>query len=136
LSEGEAPAKLLEEMARRIPSPAALRTLIPKVRAALLTPPDEPDELLRWLGTPCEGSWDEAAWLYYALVAVERTRREGGRATARTDEPFTRLSEALRLDREDPDGKIKGGFDSPRWYDAAAARKLSLDLIDRLNEGR
>ena len=118
------------------PDQAKVHELVPAVRSSLKAPPDSPAELLAFIAAAetkhPRPNWDQAAWTYQALVAVEIDRRgRGQKSSAELDAEFDRLRDKLRLDLP---------ADAPRWnsphsYDPAAARELLLDVSKLLRQG-
>jgi hypothetical protein len=129
------PTDFLRAMQTPSPDKARVHSLVPGVKSSLKAPPDSPAALLEWLDkieektkTP---SWDEAAWVYNALGAVDVDCRLHGKNLTGVDEQFTTLRNILRLDAAGP-GEPR--WNSPRSYDPEPARKLLLDLTDRLRK--
>jgi Cytochrome c554 and c-prime len=120
------------------PSPdrEKVHELVPAVRSSLKAPPDAPAALLAWIAAAesehPRPNWDQAAWMYQALVAIEIDRRaRGNKSSAELDAEFDRLRDKLRLDL--PAGSPR--WNSPRSYDPAAARGLLLDVSKLLGKG-
>jgi hypothetical protein len=107
------------------------------MRGALKQPPISPAELLKWARPGNEElgrlNWDEAGWLYHALVAVELTRCEQPHQGA--DEMYRRFADLagqLRLDRDGGPGKVR--YQSPKAYDPGAIHVPFRELMNRLEE--
>ncbi len=128
---------LLEEMNRRLPSAHRLRLIVPALGGVLKSPPTPPAGLLKWARPGKEElgglNWDEAGWLYHALVAVELARRErAGQGAVEMDRRFAALAELLRLDRDG--GPAEGRYHSPKRHDPAAIHAPLREVMDRLEQ--
>jgi hypothetical protein len=134
---------LLEEMTRPRPSADQLRKSVPALSNALKPPPTSPAELLKWVRPGEEEleqlNWDEASWLYYALVAVSEARCD---ELARHNRPvqgveemrrrFSDVAARLRLWRGGGPAVIR--YHSPKGYDPAGLKLPFRRLLDQLGE--
>ena len=118
------------------PSPVQeqVHDLVPAVRSSLKAPPDSPTELLAWITAAGakhpHPNWDQAAWMYQALVAIEIDRRGHSKEKApELDAEFAKLRDKLRLDIASPDGPR---WNSPFGFDPIAARSLLVDVSKQL----
>jgi Cytochrome c554 and c-prime len=135
-ARGKSTGEFLLEMQQRHPRADQLRKMIPTVRLELKAPPAIPEKLLPWLRQTVEKrellNWDEAAWLYHGLVAVELSRyKNQALADEKVNKLFDNLSNKLRLDlvKTDPTG-IR--YNSPKHYYPAEVRAYFLELMQRL----
>ncbi len=124
-------------MNRRLPSAHRLRLIVPALGGVLKSPPTPPAGLLKWARPGKEElgglNWDEAGWLYHALVAVELARRErAGQGAVEMDRRFAALAELLRLDRDG--GPAEGRYHSPKRHDPAAIHAPLREVMDRLEQ--
>jgi cytochrome c554/c'-like protein len=123
----------LQAMGTPAPVREQVHQLVPAVKSSLKAPPDSPAELLGWIAADeakyPRPNWDQAAWMYQALVAIEIDRR--GHAKGKStdlDAEFDKLRDKLRLDVPSESPR----WNSPHSFDPSAIRPLLVDLSKQL----
>jgi Cytochrome c554 and c-prime len=133
LAPSDSTTEFLSAMQTPSPDEEHVHQLVPDVLKTLKAPPDSPTELLKWIAADeakfPRPNWDQASWMYQAMVAIEVDRRNQSKGKPDDlDAEFSRVRDKLLLN---PPSDAKR-WNSPHSFDPLAARKLLVDLSKRL----